>query len=166
MDELTGLSTMKRPSELRVGPSGAFAIGLDIANMAWVNDQFGHEAGDRVIATVGKMVQRFATFRSCAAFRVGGDEFLLVFRFASRPDVVTWARGLVNECKKQRMPYRQSDSDRDYVALNAAVFKIEPTDQIGQRALRERISQIIYAHKVQTGLHFGEVAEEERPHSR
>ena len=51
---------------------------MDIDYFKIVNDRWGHEAGDQVLRSLGKLL-RAAESDSAAAFRYGGDEFLLVF---------------------------------------------------------------------------------------
>ena len=53
-----------------------FAI-VDIDNFKLVNDNYGHEIGDKVLAKTAKMLK--SAFRSSdMAFRLGGDEFAIV----------------------------------------------------------------------------------------
>ena len=78
-DPLTALSNRRAlPGVLRsVQPEGATLLFLDLDDFKRVNDELGHEAGDRSL-------QRFAaalreSFRPGDAFiRYGGDEFLVV----------------------------------------------------------------------------------------
>lgn len=48
---------------------------LDLDGMKRVNDTRGHEAGDKVLGAVGEII---LTKKSLKAFRIGGDEFLLL----------------------------------------------------------------------------------------
>lgn len=50
---------------------------LDIDYFKDINDQFGHEMGDAVIAEFGKRLQETITGQDVAA-RLGGDEFVLL----------------------------------------------------------------------------------------
>jgi diguanylate cyclase (GGDEF)-like protein len=75
-DPLTGLGN-RRALETHL-PLGDYAlISLDIDHFKSVNDIFGHAAGDRVLTEVSAALQ--AIIRSDdAAYRVGGEEFLIV----------------------------------------------------------------------------------------
>ena len=50
---------------------------LDLDGFKQVNDRFGHTAGDQVLRAVGQGLLRVRT--SDDAFRIGGDEFALLF---------------------------------------------------------------------------------------
>jgi len=51
---------------------------FDVDNFKGVNDRWGHESGDCVLAGLGRILLNEES-ASLAAFRYGGDEFLLVF---------------------------------------------------------------------------------------
>ena len=56
---------------------GLILIYADLDNMKQINDQFGHEEGDRALATIADVLKR--TFRvSDVIGRVGGDEFAIL----------------------------------------------------------------------------------------
>ncbi len=50
---------------------------MDVNNLKYMNDNFGHEAGDALIKKAAESLQRI-TSRSVLTFRMGGDEFLAV----------------------------------------------------------------------------------------
>jgi diguanylate cyclase (GGDEF)-like protein/PAS domain S-box-containing protein len=57
---------------------------VDLNGFKNVNDRWGHEAGDKVLATVGARIHE--TLRAGdAAARLGGDEFAIVVPFISEP---------------------------------------------------------------------------------
>ncbi len=49
----------------------------DINNLKNINDTQGHEKGDELIISVGKVISKMVT-ESDLAFRIGGDEFVLI----------------------------------------------------------------------------------------
>ncbi len=55
---------------------------LDLNYFKPINDNFGHDMGDYVLREVGRRLARLGQDR-CTAIRVGGDEFLVIFRNAS-----------------------------------------------------------------------------------
>ncbi|GHH31552.1 GGDEF domain-containing protein [Streptomyces rubradiris] len=58
------------------GPASVLLIDLD--EFKPVNDRFGHDAGDAVLAAVGSRLAEWATAEGGEAGRLGGDEFAVV----------------------------------------------------------------------------------------
>lgn len=95
-DELTGLSnrrgfemlgerllTAARRLDLPVA-----AVYADIDNMKPINDQLGHEAGDRAIAEVGRLLEESLRGSDLIA-RLGGDEYCAILVGAAATDAAT-----------------------------------------------------------------------------
>jgi diguanylate cyclase (GGDEF)-like protein len=95
-DELTGLSNRRgfemlgerllsaaRRLQLPVA-----AVYADIDNMKPINDELGHEAGDRAIAEVGRLLEENLRGSDLIA-RLGGDEFCAVLVGAAVTDAAT-----------------------------------------------------------------------------
>ncbi|MGI8632928.1 MAG: putative bifunctional diguanylate cyclase/phosphodiesterase [Solirubrobacterales bacterium] len=84
-DPLTGLANRRRfNTELsrhlarvaRYGPTGAVLL-LDLDNFKWINDTFGHAAGDEVLTGVARTL-RDRLRESDLVARLGGDEFAVL----------------------------------------------------------------------------------------
>jgi diguanylate cyclase (GGDEF)-like protein len=78
-DPLTGVRNrlgLRRHIDEVQGPK-RYAM-MDIDHFKSVNDRWGHTAGDRVLADLGRILLEKENDK-IAAFRFGGDEFLLVF---------------------------------------------------------------------------------------
>ncbi len=70
---------------------------IDADHFKNVNDTFGHIAGDRVLATIGRLIQNIFRGRDVAG-RIGGDEFMVFLRdIKSRDMAVGLAQRLQNE---------------------------------------------------------------------
>lgn len=73
---------------------------LDFDGMKQVNDQFGHEAGDELIRIVAKRLRNSIREDDHIA-RVGGDEFILIFRhILSRQDAFVVANRVLDHLKE------------------------------------------------------------------
>jgi diguanylate cyclase (GGDEF)-like protein len=85
VDELTGLATFKvlrdrLPQEMARSSRSKdpFAVMfVDLDRFKRLNDVFGHEAGNRVLAAVGRELRRAVRTTDLSA-RYGGDEFVLI----------------------------------------------------------------------------------------
>lgn len=92
-DRLTGLFNRhyldeKLPKELALATSENYSVALilmDIDYFKKINDNFGHKAGDLVLQAFGKLL--CSQIRSIdMAFRLGGEEFLLVLPSITKED--------------------------------------------------------------------------------
>ena len=108
LDGLTGLLNRRSGDEvlqqewLRCQHSGqqAVLIMLDIDHFKQVNDEFGHDVGDLVIAQVSMLLQEHMRLHD-TAIRYGGEEFLLVL-----PDSTLEHAALLAETLRQQMAAR------------------------------------------------------------
>lgn len=62
-----------------------YVISMDLNGLKQINDTLGHDAGDKAIRAVSDSVFRLIP-RSCRFYRMGGDEFEILYPGASRQD--------------------------------------------------------------------------------
>lgn len=65
---------LKHDREIRMQPVGV--VFADVNGLKTVNDNFGHEAGDELIASVAKAITKI--FPEARKYRFGGDEFVIL----------------------------------------------------------------------------------------
>jgi len=53
-------------------------VSIDMNDLKYLNDTFGHEAGDKALSTVAK-IMRDNCGRTATVYRVGGDEFMIFY---------------------------------------------------------------------------------------
>jgi diguanylate cyclase (GGDEF)-like protein len=77
-DELTGLNSRRSFNDAcaRLKPPYAVAV-LDIDHFKSINDTYGHDTGDQVLRSVASKLARVGG--GGQAFRVGGEEFTILF---------------------------------------------------------------------------------------
>ena len=83
-DPLTGLGNRRKLFRQRDGESDAAChiLMIDLDRFKSINDRFGHSAGDRVLVAAADVIRnRLAAegFSDDVAFRLGGEEFLVIF---------------------------------------------------------------------------------------
>ncbi len=163
MDALTGLPTHKDlPSVtaeyLRTG-ARVIGIFLDLDGFVWVNHEWGHREGDTTLTRIGRWLAERSRALGGQAFRVGGDEFLLLLTARPYSDALTIADSLVQECAGLRLRYARPGDSRDYVSLSAVTFSVEP-DALGRFAeLKERCEDRLYQKMVAEDRTFEVVTE-------
>ena len=52
---------------------------VDMNGLKKLNDEYGHDAGDRALEDLGRCLEQVSD-RNTTGYRVGGDEFILIFR--------------------------------------------------------------------------------------
>lgn len=88
-DALTGLGTrrdfMERAHDILADPGArpVTLIAFDMDRFKEINDDFGHSAGDRMLAVVGGLILHETSPRDAAA-RLGGEEFVVLLARTNR----------------------------------------------------------------------------------
>ena len=80
----------------------------DIDHFKIINDRFGHQFGDKVIADFAATLRDQVTDRGCAA-RLGGEEFAILFPGLSLKQAIALAERLRRSLEARRWPQSASD---------------------------------------------------------
>lgn len=78
VDPLTGLYNRRGLDELKSKVIPKIVIMCDVDDFKLVNDTYGHDKGDYVIQSIGKILKDNSR-ESDYVCRLGGDEFLMIF---------------------------------------------------------------------------------------
>ena len=104
-DPLTGLLNRQGLGALieRRVPSAAehasrSLIAIDLDHFKRINDSKGHQAGDRTLAEFGAALHRELRPHDIA-FRVGGDEFIVILPRTSLADARPWLSAFVRRSR-------------------------------------------------------------------
>lgn len=126
-DSLTGVKSKtaydeemcKVNSGIKMGFDQFGILMLDINDLKGVNDQFGHEAGNRYIINCCKLICN--TFKHSPVFRIGGDEFVVLLI----GDDLTHIEELLkkfDERMEEKKTNTRSPEERVSVAAGLAVY--------------------------------------------
>jgi diguanylate cyclase (GGDEF)-like protein len=166
-DPLTELRTHRDGLRSAIDARHSPCCLVDIDGLIWVNDQYGHDAGDKVLAAVAERLARSLADCPSTIFRVGGDEFLVLFGAADRTAAREFATRLVAEIRALGIPYRRVDRpQRTVVEVNVAVLPITSTfaeravcDEGLTRAARDWVGAAVYHEKRRVGRDAGVVVD-------
>ncbi|MCI5144671.1 MAG: diguanylate cyclase [Candidatus Electrothrix sp. AR3] len=146
-DELTGvfnrryaLKILTREISLSSRKKKKFVLCyIDIDNLKIINDTYGHNAGDRLITTVVQGVQEVIR-ASDYLFRMGGDEFMLIF-----PDAeLTALDNLVNRLQKT---LNRKEINSIPIDFSYGFAEFDPQEPIGCKELIKKADTCMYAQK-------------------
>ncbi len=100
LDALTGLGNRRAFERLAPEPlAGRCLLVLDLDNFKKFNDTFGHAAGDELLRAFGSLLQK--TLREDdRAFRIGGEEFLVLLATPSLEQATAVAQRLGDALRK------------------------------------------------------------------
>jgi diguanylate cyclase (GGDEF)-like protein len=145
-DPLTGLCNRRGffeqavEARARTIPNGNLsAILLDIDNFKYINDSFGHEAGDEAIRACAQT----ARLQEAVTGRLGGDEFALLLEQRTLPETLEIAEDL-----RRRLAAQPFNTGKGRIALtwSGGVGEANPDDTVDQ--LLARADAALYNAKV------------------
>jgi diguanylate cyclase (GGDEF)-like protein len=147
-DGLTGLQTHMAVAHLLIEGSTPFGVLLDIDGLGWATHMFGYAHSDGILVHVSRVVDAAAQGMGGEAFRIGGDEFLIILPGATHDEALEVARSVVDQVAELRLDYaREDDATRRHVAVNAVVCRVAASLTANITAVRGWIADMIWAAK-------------------
>lgn len=117
---------------------------VDCDRFKRVNDTRGHQAGDAVLACLGKVIGESVRESVDVGFRFGGDEFGVVFRDIDRSDCL-------NACDRIRRRFTQANAHGCTVSIGIGAWT--PAMGSDPSALVRSCDALLYRAKGQGGDH-------------
>lgn len=150
-DELTNVSNRKAVDEKlhllveewnrRSQPFGLLLTDLD--NFKWINDAHGHQAGDRVLSSVGTWLRQWVREGDFVG-RYGGDEFAILMPYTELAVAVELAETIRNRINERA--YRVAvRSEQVSVSLSIGVAAPRAGDTM--ETLLDRVDEALYKAK-------------------
>ena len=125
-DALTGLATRIPPPSKPTA-----AIFLDINHLGRINYDYDFQTGDAALARLGKWLAQQAAQLGADAFRVAGDEFILLLPGRTLEEADAIAKNLVA-------------APHELITLKAAVFTAGPDLPTRLKAILEELAEKLY----------------------
>jgi diguanylate cyclase (GGDEF)-like protein len=95
---------------------------LDIDFFKEYNDNYGHQAGDKVIQFIAASIKKMQAGNRVFAARYGGDEFVLIYEGYTDEEVFALAKKLKKIITMERMPHRYSRTETKYVTISQGMY--------------------------------------------
>lgn len=151
-DDLTGLNNRKafdREMELlykqyqRQG-TGFSLLFLDIDFFKKFNDDYGHQVGDLVLASLGGILRRSLKGSDFPA-RYGGEEFVVILPETSLTDATIVAEQLRIQISVKKLVHVETEKPLSRITASVGVSEINSLDTI--RSIIERADKALYLAK-------------------
>lgn len=78
---------------------------LDIDYFKEYNDNYGHQAGDKCLIQIAKLLQNLCAENDIFCARYGGDEFIIIYENCTLMEVFQLSKSLKKKMKKQSIPH-------------------------------------------------------------
>ena len=99
MDPLTGLLNRQSYYLDMKSDKIAAVVSVDMNDLKYYNDYHGHEAGDAALRAVSEVMKKYSG-PAATVYRVGGDEFVILYRNADRNRVEASVVAMEENMKK------------------------------------------------------------------
>jgi len=153
-DALTGLynrrffdETIKKEMgrAMRDNKQLAFAM-LDIDFFKQYNDHYGHQKGDEVLSAIGQLLQQRLTRSSDFCFRLGGEEFGLLFSGLSSEEALDFTEK-VRTCIVELAMEHQWGCEEKVITASFGLLSIFPAPGTTVDTVYKRADQALYRAK-------------------
>lgn len=118
-------------------------IVFDVNNLKFLNDNFGHKAGDALIKNACTLITE--TFAESPVFRIGGDEFVSVLKgkdFENCTELLTKFRSEMDYLKENK----SEPSEQVSIASGVALYDSEKDEEF--QSVFERADEEMYKTKL------------------
>jgi diguanylate cyclase (GGDEF)-like protein len=114
-------------------------IVLDVDHFKRINDEFGHDAGDAVLRSLGSEIKRYVR-DSDVACRFGGEEFVLLLPGCDKQTTAQRSKVLLNTIRAMDVPRASQSIGPITASLGVATFPEDGTEadaliQVADRAM-------------------------------
>lgn len=136
-DQLTGLLNRRGFDEAatsiiadaRKAEMSVVALMCDIDRFKGINDQFGHEFGDKVLIEIAKVFSSFGEQNDVLVARHGGEEFAVLIIGASVEQAMMYANKLRRACAATEV---SSDNASTHVTISIGLAASENATDLSQ----------------------------------
>ncbi len=126
---------------LGAGTSGSVCV-LDLDNFKYINDRYGHQAGDAILRDFSARINAQVRRSDCFG-RVGGEEFVLVLPDTARDDAMRIVERMLKLVRSSRPLKERPDF---FYSFSAGVAAVRPSDTFS--SIYGRADKALYSAKM------------------
>ena len=126
------------------------AIFIDADRFKMINDNYGHDTGDRVLQFLADILKEHCHYLNGEVYRYGGEEFV-IFAFLPKGEIIKKSNDLKNAVKSKRVFYKNNDifltvsiGISFYSDINDKNMLLQKADEAVYEAKRQGRDTIVY----------------------
>lgn len=114
---------------------------IDADRFKGINDNFGHDAGDKVLSLIGEKLKKHATLLNGEVYRYGGEEFVILC-FINQNELIEKLNNLKEDIKSQKVFHPKRDISIT-VSIGVSFYK----DSSSKDDMIKRADKAVYQAK-------------------
>ncbi|MDY0122506.1 MAG: diguanylate cyclase [Sulfurimonas sp.] len=110
------------------------------------NDTYGHQKGDMALKEIGRLLNHFSKRGSDFAFRLGGEEFGLIYSEKSFEEALAFAQKLREEIEDLGILH-SSSSISDVLTISIGLVYFASVEEINENSIYKQVDENLYKAK-------------------
>ena len=153
-DGLTGIYNRRHFNEIfpkmindtkRSNEAVCFLI-MDIDHFKQYNDTYGHQEGDKVLIQVAKTIKESLNRDGDICFRLGGEEFGVLFKSAGKEEAVAFANSFKEKIEKLNIEH-SGNSVKPCVTVSIGLVLIDKNSKLNEDTFFKEADDLLYKAK-------------------
>lgn len=122
-------------------------LSFDIDYFKKYNDTYGHPKGDKVLEEVAMILKESTLRASDYAFRMGGEEFCIIFSGTNIEDSLHYAQDIVHKIEALKIEHKASGV-AEYVTISAGLVVLSSQNLDDSETLYKYSDEALYKAKI------------------
>jgi diguanylate cyclase (GGDEF)-like protein len=123
----------------------AFAM-LDIDFFKLYNDTYGHQKGDEALITVAKQLKKKMQRASDAVYRIGGEEFAILYQAENAQDAINNIIDLQRSIENLKIMHQANEASC-FLTISVGLHLFSPSDDISPEQAFKHCDEQLYKAK-------------------
>ena len=119
---------------------------IDVDNFKLYNDNYGHQEGDSVLFEIAKVLNNYCKRAGDFAFRLGGEEFGILFSELTEEESKTYANAIRKAVEDLKIPH-EKNSISSFVTISVGLLSISPKEKITEDEIYKKADNLLYKAK-------------------
>jgi two-component system, cell cycle response regulator len=119
---------------------------LDVDYFKLYNDNYGHQQGDNVLSETGKVLTSYCKRAGDFAFRLGGEEFGIIFSEVTKEESKNYANAIKKAIENLRIPHIKNPIS-GVITISIGLLSIFPNEKISENEIYKKTDDLLYKAK-------------------